>query len=248
MESEMSQITDQVSTSIDALMQEFYIITHNLANVSTVGYKRMCNAFSKSLETRATGEQTYSPGTVDLNSAFDFSQGSVAGTGRPLDFALYGKGFFVIETPEGLLYTRNGMFRTNQNGQIVDGNGRLVAGEAGPIVVPTNVGLSQLHVSSDGTISGGGAAIGKFKLVDFADNEDKLVPTGSNCFRMPEEDIEPVAAANIVVKQGYVEASNVKMVDELVDMIMVARLYEANMKVISTQSEASDSIMDVATG
>ena len=148
----MSEITGQVSTSIDALMQEFYIITHNLANVSTVGYKRVCNAFSKSLEARETGEETYSPGTIDLNSAFDFSQGSIVETGRPLDFALYGKGFFVIETPEGQLYTRNGMLRTNQNGQIVDCNGRTVAGEAGPIVIPTSMGPSQLYVSSDGTV------------------------------------------------------------------------------------------------
>ena len=73
----MPQITEQVSTSIDALMQEFYIITHNLANVSTVGYKRMCNAFSKSLEAQAIGEETYSPGSIDLNSALDFCQGSI---------------------------------------------------------------------------------------------------------------------------------------------------------------------------
>jgi len=244
----MSEITDQVSTSIDALMQEFYVITHNLANVSTVGYKRMCNAFSKSLEAREAGEETYSPGTIDLSSAFDFSQGSIVETGRPLDFALYGKGFFVIETPEGPLYTRNGTFRTNQNGQVVDCNGRIVAGEAGPITIPSNIGLSQLYVSSDGTISAGGLAIGRFGLVDFADNESKLIPVGANCFQMPEEDIEPVAAEQIVVKQGYQEASNVKMIDELVDMIMVARLYEANMKLLSAQSEASKSIMGVAMG
>jgi flagellar basal body rod protein FlgG len=244
----MSQITEQVSTSIDALMQEFYIITHNLANVNTAGYKRMCNAFSKSLEARQMGEEIYSPGTIDLNSAFDFSQGNMVETGRPLDFALYGKGFFVIETPEGPLYTRNGTFLTNQNGQIVDSNGRLVAGEAGPIVIPPNVGLSQLYVGSDGTLSAGGTVIGKFKLVDFADNENKLVPTGSNCLRMPDETIQPVAADQIVVKQGSVEASNVKMIDELVDMIMVTRLYEANMKLISAQGEATDSIMSVANG
>ncbi|MHC4387222.1 MAG: flagellar hook-basal body protein [Planctomycetota bacterium] len=244
----MSQITEQVSTSIDALMQEFYIITHNLANVNTAGYKRMCNAFSKSLEARQAGEEIYSPGTIDLNSAFDFSQGSMVETGRPLDFALYGKGFFVIETPEGPLYTRNGTFLTNQNGQIVDSNGRIVAGEAGPIVIPPNVGLSQLYVGSDGTLSAGGTAIGKFKLVDFADNENKLVPAGSNCLQMPDETIQPVAADQIVVKQGSVEASNVKMIDELVDMIMVTRLYEANMKLVSAQSEATDSIMSVANG
>jgi len=142
-----------ISASTDALMREFDIIAHNLANVSTVGYKRMCNAFSKSLEAQGTGLQTYSPGSIDLTSAFDFSQGSIVETGRPLDFALYGKGFFVIETPEGPLYTRNGVFSTNQNGQIVDCVGRIVSGEAGPITVPSGVAAAQLNVASDGNIS-----------------------------------------------------------------------------------------------
>ncbi len=242
----MSEITDQISSSTEALMQEFYIITHNLANVSTVGYKRRCNAFSRSLEAQGEVSETYSPGGIDLDSVFDFSQGSIAETGRPLDFALYGKGFFVIETPEGPLYTRNGTFLTNQTGQIVDTQGRIVAGEGGPITVPSGVALSQLNVSSDGSISAGGAAIGKFRVVDFEDNENKLVPAGGNCYLMLEEGIEPVAAEHIVVKQGYQESSNVKMVDELVDMIVVTRLYEANMKLLSTQREASSSIIGVA--
>ncbi|MGD8500029.1 MAG: flagellar hook basal-body protein, partial [Phycisphaerales bacterium] len=187
----MSAITDQVSTSIDALTREFDVIAHNLANVSTVGYKRRCNAFSKSLD--AQDAETYSPGTIDLNSVFDFSQGSVVETGRPLDIALYGKGFFVIETPDGPLYTRNGTFLTNQNRQIVDSQGRSVAGQAGPITIPDNVGISQLNVSSDGTISAGDIAIGKFRLADFSDDENKLVPTGESCYRMPDETIQPVA-------------------------------------------------------
>jgi len=244
----MSELIDQVSPSIDALMQEFYIITHNLANVGTVGYKRRCNAFSRSLEAQGAGGETYFPGAVELNSAFDFSQGGVAETGRQLDFALYGKGFFVIETPEGPLYTRNGMFQVNQNGQIVDSDGRIVAGEAGPIAVPTDVGTSQLNVSSDGNISAGGTTIGKFKLVDFADNENKLVPVGASCFQMPDEDVEPGTAEHIVVKQGYQEVSNVKLVDELVDMIMVSRLYEANMKFIDAEMKTSSSIIGVAMG
>ncbi len=244
----MSEITEQVLPSIDALMQEFYIITHNLANVSTVGYKRRCNAFSRSLEAQGSNWETYSPGSIDLNSAFDFSQGSVTETGRALDLALYGKGLFVIETPEGPLYTRNGMFRTNSNGQIVDSEGRTVAGEAGPIMIPAGVGLSQLSVASDGSISAGGTAIGRFSIVDFGADEDKLVPAGANRYRMPEEGIVPVAAEQIVVKQGYLESSNVKMVDELVDMIMVSRLYEANMKVVSSQTQTSSSIMSVAMG
>lgn len=241
----MADTMAQISTSIDALMQEFYVITHNLANVSTVGYKRRCNAFTKSLESQEAGPETYSPGSVDLNSVLDFSQGNIVQTGRPLDLALYGKAFFVIETPEGPLYTRNGVFRTNQTGQIVDSEGRIVAGQAGPIVIPTSVGLSQLNVSSDGSISAGGTAIGRFRVVDFGDNENKLVPAGANCYQVPQ-DILPTTAENVIVKQGFQEASNVQLVDELVNMLIVARLYEANVNVISAQSEASDSIMDVA--
>ncbi len=242
----MSVITDQVSTSIDALTQEFNIIANNLANVSTVGFKRRCNAFSKSLE--AQDPESYSPGTIDLNSVFDFSQGNIVETGRPLDFALYGKGFFVIETPEGPLYTRNGTFQTNQNSQIVDSLGRIVAGQAGPITIPNNVGISQLNVSSDGTISAGGIAIGKFRLVDFNDNENKLAPTGDSCYRMPDVNIQPTDAQNIVVKQGYQEASNVQIIDELVDMILVTRLYEANIDTLTAAQEASSSLMSVAMG
>jgi flagellar basal-body rod protein FlgF len=242
----MSAITDQVSTSIDALTQEFNIIAHNLANVSTVGFKRRCNAFSQSLE--AQDPESYSPGTIDLNSAFDFSQGSIVETGRPLDFALHGKGFFVIETPDGPRYTRNGIFSTNQNSQIVDSLGRIVAGQAGPITIPVNVGISQLNVANDGTINAGETAIGKFRLVDFNDNENKLLPTGDSCYQMPDPNIQPVEAENIIVKQGYQEASNVQIVDELVDMILVSRLYEANMKSITAEQQTSGSLMGVAMG
>ncbi len=242
----MSSITEQVSTSIDALTREFNIIAHNLANVSTVGYKRQCNAFSKSLSVQ--DPESYSPGTIELNSVFDFSQGSMVETGRPLDVALYGRGLFVIETPDGPLYTRNGTFQTNQNNQIVDSLGRLVAGEAGPLTVPGSVGISQLSVSSDGSISAGGAAIGKFRLVDFQDDQDKLVPMGNSCYQMPDVNIAPVPAERLVVKQGYQEASNVQIIDELVDMILVSRLYEANMKSLSAEKEASGSLMSVAMG
>jgi flagellar basal body rod protein FlgG len=242
----MSAITDQVSTTIDALTQEFNIIAHNLANVSTVGFKRRCNAFSKSLEAQAP--ESYSPGTIDLNSVFDFSQGSIVETGRRLDFALHGKGFFVIETPEGPRYTRNGIFSINQNNQIVDSLGRIVAGQAGPITIPGNIGISQLNLANDGTISAGETAIGKFSLVDFNDNENKLIPTGDSCYLMPDPNIQPTEAQNIIVKQGYQEASNVQIIDELVDMILVSRLYEANMDSLTAEQQASGSLMSVAMG
>ncbi|MHC4739070.1 MAG: flagellar hook-basal body protein [Planctomycetota bacterium] len=242
----MSEITSQISLSISDLEEQFNIITHNLANVSTVGYKRICSTFAKSLEIQQEGTEAEVSGEAELETMLDFSQGSIVQTTRPLDFALYGKGFFVIETLEGPLYTRNGMFQTNQNGQIVDSEGRIIAGQSGPVTVPVNIGLSQVNVSSDGTISAGGVNIGQFRLVDFGEDENKLVSVGASCFLMPDENIQPVTAENIVVKQGYQEVSNVQMVEELVNMIMVSRLYEANINIISAQEDASSSLMDVA--
>jgi flagellar basal-body rod protein FlgF len=244
----MTEAVTQITSSVDALTRELEIITHNLANADTVGFKRRCNAFAKALDAQQGDAETYSPGTIDLNSAFDFSQGNLIQTGRTLDLAIMGKGFFVVETPDGPLYTRNGTFQTNANGQIVDSMGRPVAGEAGPITVPGEVGLSELMVSAEGQISAGDIDIGKIKIVDFEDNQEKLVPAGGNCFVMPDEDIRPTEPENAIVRQGYRESSNVKIVDELVDMIMVTRLYEANMRYLSAQKEASSSITSVAMG
>ncbi len=229
-------------------MQEFDLITHNLANVSTAGYKRISNAFSRSLDAQQAQLDTETMGTLDVETALDFSQGRMIQTDRPLDFALHGNGFFVIETPNGPLYTRNGMFSLNQNGLIVNSDGHTVAGESGPVTVPAETALSQVSVSSDGTISADGTTVGKFRIVDFGDDKGKLVPVGSSYLGMPDANVVPVDAENIVVRQGYQESSNVQMVEELVDMIMVARLYEANMKSIMASKEAADSLMTVAMG
>ena len=239
----MSAITEQISSSIDTLTREFDIIAHNLANVSTTGYKRRCNAFSKSLEK----QKGFAPDNNDSTSSMDFSQGSVVETGRSLDLALYGKGFFVIETPQGPLYTRNGVLHINQNNQIVDSMGRIVAGQSGPITIPRNVGPSQLSVSSDGIISANGTAIETLSLVTF-DDENNLVPAGENCYRSLENDVIPATADNVIVKQGYLESSNVQIIDELVGMILVSRLYEANMKTISALKETSGSLTSLAMG
>ena len=233
--------------AISGLTRELDIIAHNLANVGTVGYKRRCNTFSESLTTQGAGTKAVSGDESDLYSTFDFTQGSLIETDRKLDFALCGKGFFVIETPQGPLYTRNGMFRLNENGQIVDSMGRTVAGESGPVSIPPDTGPSQISVSTDGSITAAGASAGKFKLVDFKGNESQLVADGFSCFHAPEG-IEPQPPENLIVKQGAHEGSNVQMVEELVDMIMVSRLYAANMKFMSAGKEISRSLMSVAMG
>lgn len=241
----MSDVISNVSSTLGGLKQEFNTVAHNLANIETVGYKRTCNAFSRTLAAQGAGSQAEVGEGVSIESVLDFTQGSIIETGQPLDFALAGKGFFVVETPEGALYTRNGMFRLNQNGQIVDTAGRIVAGESGPITIPSSVGLSQISVSSDGSIAADGAAVGKFRLVDFGENENELRQAGTNCFQAPAN-IKPEAATKLSVKQGFEESSNVQMMEELVDMMMVARLYEANMQFVSVKSDASKSLIDLA--
>ena len=93
----MSEIEAQVSSSLSSLNREYDLVVHNLANVSTVGYKRRCNSFSKSLMEQGGGGYAE---TDTSKISLDFSQGSFVSTGRSLDFALCGKGFFVVETPQ----------------------------------------------------------------------------------------------------------------------------------------------------
>lgn len=239
----MADIAAQVSSSLSALTQEFDVIANNLANASTAGYKRRCNAFTKALE-----EQGVVQGPEgSAESVLDFSQGRLVQTDRTLDFALHGKGFFVIETPDGPLYTRHGVFQTNQNGQIVDLSGRVVAGVAGPISLPAEIDPGSVHVAADGRISAGGAAIGQFRVVEFAGNENRLIPAGNTCFRAPA-DLEPTDTEQPVVRQGYQEASNVRLVDELVGMITVSRLYESSMRLVAVNKETANSMLSVAMG
>jgi len=232
--------------SVDALEREFDIIAHNMANVGTAGFKRRCSSFTQAIEAQ-NGSPTGGSGAELSLGAFDFSQGTLVQTDRTLDVALYGKGFFVIESPDGPLYTRHGVFQTNRNGQIVDTAGRLVAGTGGPVLVPPAVDISRIQVDDAGRVSAGQASLGQLRIVQFADKEAQLLPAGLNCFRAPQ-DVQPTDAANVAVRQGYEEASNVKLVDELVNMIMVSRLYEANMKWVSANRDNSNSALGVAMG
>ena len=242
----MSDMTVNISASLDSLLREFDIVTHNIANASTTGYKRQFSNFDGAIgsQVHATSDPD---GTDEFLPVFDFSQGPLTQTGRNLDLALFGKGFFVIETPDGPLYTRNGMLHINQGGQVVDAAGRLVGGESGPLVIPAGIDGAQVSVGSDGTLYAGDISIGRLRIVCFPDAEDQLLPAGWNCWRAPTDRL-PVVADERIVKQGYLEGSNVTLVNELVNMIMVTRAYEANVKLKNASSDATSSLLGVAMG
>lgn len=238
----MDAKTKAISSSLSALTREYETIANNLANVNTVGFKRRCNSFSKQLSAlQGNGNDA---GKVD--TAFDFSQGSLTYTGSQLDLGLSGKGFFVVETPEGPLYTRNGKFQTNNKGYLVDMDGRTIVGKDGPLIFPQDMSVADAHVSEDGIIQVKNNTVGQLKLVDFGVDEASLTPVGKNCFVAPA-DVSP-QAAKASVKQGYEEVSNVAAVEELVDLITVTRMYQANMKLLTNDSDNTRNLLSVAMG
>jgi flagellar basal-body rod protein FlgF len=236
----MGTSIEATGSSIEALTNQYRIITHNLANSNTAGFKRQIG----SIEQLVSGDSSVGA-EVTEGISINFEQGPLAQTGRPMDFALEGANtFFVVETPDGPLYTRNGVFRANAEGQMVDAAGRMVSGDGGPLVIPPSVGTTGINVSKHGIVSGAGLTIGKIKVVKFED-ATQLIPAGGVSFRAPEG-VSPEAAPEAAVYQGFQESSNVVAVEELVDLITLSRLYEANIKTISAQDDSMKSIIQVA--
>jgi flagellar hook-basal body protein len=119
-----------------------------------------------------------------------------------------------------------------------------VAGEGGPITVPASAGPQSIQIASDGTVTADGQRVGKLRVMSFAD-PSLLRPVGEGSF-MADAGAQPVTASDVQVRQGYKEASNVNLVEELVELIKTTRLFEANLKAISTGDDRMQSILEVA--
>jgi len=126
-------------------------------------------------------------------------------------------------------------------------SGRVVAGTSGPLIIPPNVPVADVRVTDDRQVHAGHAPGGKLRIEDFPHAKDKLQPVGESCFTVPKE-AEPAEPTEVVVKQGYQDASNVKLVDEMVNMILVSRMYEANMRLVSVKRDSTNAAMGVAMG
>jgi flagellar basal-body rod protein FlgG len=244
----MDATFETISSGVSALSRRYEAITHNMANANTAGFKRRVNSFSRVLDqmTRAGGPSQEIVGKVEAGTYIDHSQGALANTDRPLDVAIEGDGFFVVETPAGPRYTRNGAFQLSVDGQLVDARGRLIAGENGPITLPVDIPNGQVQISPEGNIRLGGQDVGRIRVVQFADN-DRLIPAGDSCYLAPE-DMRPRDAEGVRMYQGYKENSNVNIVEEMVNLISVTRLYEANIKAAKNHDEKQRNLLQVAAG
>lgn len=240
-------------TGLDAQQHHIAVISNNLANVNTVGFKRDRAVFENLLYQNyrqpggQSSEETIIPTGLMIGTGVkvsatqkNFSTGTPQQTDNPLDIAIEGRGFFQILMPDGTLaYTRNGQFSQNENGQIVNANGYLLQPQ---INIPS--GALTITVGNDGVVSvsiPGSATptqIGTITTADFT-NPAGLQPIGGNLF------LETAASGSAttanpgqsglgIISQGSLEGSNVNVVEELVDMIQAQRAYEMNSKAIST--------------
>lgn len=219
-------------------------VAHNLANVSSAGYRAeehrlravqvQSNAQEKGLATRAFA--------VDASTHTDYTPGPMTITGRPLDMAVQGAGWIAVQMADGSeAYTRNGSFEINVNGIVQTRNGLPVQGDGGAITIPPDVKIS---VGVDGTISvlpESGAqntvsVVGRIKLVK--PPEVDLVRGEDGMFRLRDNSAAPIDES-VKVAAGHLEGSNVNPAEQMVTMISLARQFEMQMKMLST-ADAND--------
>jgi flagellar basal-body rod protein FlgF len=213
-------------TGMRARLDSLDRLAGDIANVSTAGYKAE----------RQTTEQADRPDFGDaLKSAIDvtngdtridFRPGGIAPTGRDLDLAIEGKGFFELDTPSGPRYTRDGRFMRRADGLLTTMDGDAVRGTAGPITVPKG----PLTVDPDGAIRSDGNVVGSIKVVDFA-TPDTLVKEGAYRFR--NEGPAPNQTKSAEVRGGALEQSNVSSIDRVVELTSVLRSFEALQKAVT---------------
>ncbi|MBO8126112.1 MAG: flagellar hook-basal body protein [Firmicutes bacterium] len=214
------------------------VISNNLANVNTAGFKRDYLAsvsFPEVEMYRVAGGRSVPVGPLGYGADTpvlhtDFGPGSLQVTGNPLDLAIEGEGFFAVDTPRGERYTRAGHFFRNAQGFLVTGSGDYVLGQRGRIPLSG----SEIQVSQDGWVSVDGRRVDRIRVVIFPpafgrkEGENKWVAA------------EVTEVAEPRIRQGAVERANVNAVKEMVDMITVLKAYEANQKIITTQDELLD--------
>ena len=222
------------------------IISNNLANSATVGYKKESvtnQAFEQMLTLKIRdGSQAYHNQTIGRMSMgvkigevyTDYDQGSLRQTGNTYDLAISGNGFFSVKVTDAegnssIKYTRDGTFKLSADGYLMDSNGNRVQGSGGDITIPTNA--TSVAISKDGVITADGVVLDTISLIDFTDY-DYLKKFGDNLYE-PVEGATTMEAAG-AIEQGYTEQSNVNVVSEMVNMIAITRAYEANQKIIKT--------------
>lgn len=222
-------MTSEIYTLIDAsLMQQnrFNTISNNLANINTNAFKKDSVSFNQTL-------------SMENSSVTDFSPGPLQHTGNKLDVALVGQGFYKIQTPRGIEYTRDGAFSLNGDRLLVTKNGDSVLGENGPI----KIAAGNVSIGSDGIVKVGDKTVDTLAVVNF--QKPHLLNKGGESYYRYQGDAQDVfTPENINIQQGYIEGSNVNPTEEMIKMIEIMRVFEATQKAIQSMDEVTSKMVN----
>ncbi len=207
--------------------KQYEVISNHLANASTAGFKKDVLSFDQVMKATLTT---------------DFTIGDPQLTGNKLDVALGSKGFFKVETPQGMRYSRNGNFSMNTDRQIVNAKGQLVLGDAGPITIPGN----DVFINEIGEVFSDGVPVGRLSVVDFP-GYAQLVKEGDNNYRYDGNAGDETAAQGVRIIHGALESSNMSVVYEMTKMIESHRMYESINKMMRTIDELDGEANTMAT-
>jgi flagellar basal-body rod protein FlgF len=229
----MDRLIYTAASGAKHILEQQATTSNNLANVNTTGFRAQLDVFravpvqSEGLPTRAF--------VVNSSPAADFTPGALQLTGRDLDVAIKGSGWFAVQMPDGTeAYTRNGSLQASQNGLLTTAGGATIAGEGGPITIPPDVTVT---VGGDGTISTVSTTdqpavaniLGRLKLVN--PPAENLVRGDDGLFRLKDGGAAQPDPA-VSVAGGALEGSNVSAIDSMVNMISLARSFETQMSLL----------------
>ncbi|HTN67052.1 MAG TPA: flagellar basal-body rod protein FlgF [Burkholderiaceae bacterium] len=229
----MDRLIYTAMTGAKHILHQQATVSHNLANATTTGFRAQVDAF-RAVPVQGDGLPTRAF-VVDSTVGSDFAPGPLQHTGRELDVALQGAGWFAVQLADGTeAYTRHGSLKLSENGVLQTHNGLPVLGDGGPISVPPNVNVA---IARDGTVSAVPTTsdknavneLGRIKLVNPA--PDALVRGDDGLFRLKGGG-EAEADADVSLIGGSLEGSNVNVVDAMVNMISLARQFELHMKLL----------------
>jgi len=213
------------------------VLANNLANASTKGFRQDRIAFQQLM----TDQQPANPGedvatAPQLSTSIDTTAGAYQVTDRTLDLAVQGDGFFVVQTPDGELYTRSGHFQVSAEGTITTPDGHPVLADGGPITIND---AANLRVTADGRIYENDTAIGQMTVVTFEEGT-ALTHAGAGLLSAAGEAVPSLEAK---VMQGALEGPNVEPVQAMVEMITLMRHFEMNQKALQTQDESLGNLL-----
>ncbi len=237
------------SNGMPPMLVKMEVLANNLANMNATGFKKD-GMFVEMMKdsgvapNSSAGELTTQ---LTIQRTTDFSEGSLKQTQNPLDFALQGEGYFVVQTPHGERYTRNGNFTLGLDGSLTTREGFPVLSSDGKITLPNIQRIVQENVvvTESGDIMIGKDHVGKMRIVEFRD-QAKLKKEGSALFRSDEENDPGLIEKEFpVVRQGFLEESNVDGIAEMIEMIEISRHFESNQKAIASQDSTLEKLMEM---